>query len=113
MTDNLGARFKYIREKNGFTQKQVAEYLDVDQSYISKFEKGERQLNLSQLDDACILLGCSLEAMLNPDTPHGILRIAMRAKNISEKDLKTIATINRLVLNQQFMEQVLEEANEG
>ena len=35
----MGKRFSELRNGSGFTQSQLAEYLDVDQSYISKCEK--------------------------------------------------------------------------
>ena len=35
----IGKRFNELREGSRFTQSQIAEYLGVDQSYISKCEK--------------------------------------------------------------------------
>ncbi len=46
----LGARLKELRVKNSITQSQLAEYLGVDQSYISKFESGQRQLSVLSLE---------------------------------------------------------------
>ncbi len=46
MKGSVGERFSKLRIKNGFTQSQVAHYLEVDQSYISKYEKDERQASL-------------------------------------------------------------------
>ena len=46
----VGDRLKILRKDYGYTQKQIAEYLDIDQAYISRIEKGERTLNLSLLD---------------------------------------------------------------
>ena len=37
--DLVGKKFKVLREQCGFTQEQLAQYLNVDQSYISKCEK--------------------------------------------------------------------------
>ena len=45
-----GKRFSELRDRSGFTQSMVAEYLDVDQSYISKCEKGERQFSADILE---------------------------------------------------------------
>ena len=38
-------RLKQLREENNYSQEQVANYLEMDQSYISKIEKGKRNLN--------------------------------------------------------------------
>ncbi len=80
----------------------------MDQSYISKFEKGERQFNLDQLGKAGQLFGCSLEVMLNPDIPVETLPVAMRTSGILDEDLPIIALINKLALNQREMEKLLE-----
>lgn len=39
-------RLKYLREDNGYTQKQLAEYLLCDEAAYSEFETGERMLPL-------------------------------------------------------------------
>jgi transcriptional regulator with XRE-family HTH domain len=36
---------RIIREANGLTQQQLAELLDVDGSYISLMESGDRRIN--------------------------------------------------------------------
>jgi transcriptional regulator with XRE-family HTH domain len=36
------------REKSGLTQAQIAERLDKPQSFISKYERGERRLDLTE-----------------------------------------------------------------
>ncbi len=109
MTINLGERFRLLRTKAGFTQTQVARYLEVDQSYISKFEKGDRQLGMHQLNDACVLFGCSMETMNDPNFCIETLPVAARTDGVSDDDLKIIAVINKLALNQQFMETLLED----
>ena len=34
-------RFKFLRENSNLTQSQIAEFLNIDQSYISKLKKGK------------------------------------------------------------------------
>lgn len=36
---NIGMKIKKLRENANLTQKQIAEFLSVDQSLVSKFEK--------------------------------------------------------------------------
>ena len=38
----INVRIKELREKNGYTQKNIADFLSVDQSFVSKIENGER-----------------------------------------------------------------------
>lgn len=48
---NIGMKIKKLRENANLTQKQVADYLSIDQSLVSKFEKGERSINSDLLND--------------------------------------------------------------
>lgn len=107
-TQRLGNRFSELRNKCGFTQSMVAEYLGVDQSYISKCEKGERQFSVDILEKAAELFGCTIDYFVNESSEFTKMPIALRAKNITVEDLSTIAAINKIALNLRFMEGLLE-----
>lgn len=47
----LCGRLIEVRRKKGFTQEQVASRLGKPQSYISKYESGERRLDVIELID--------------------------------------------------------------
>lgn len=47
--DIFSMRLKWLREKKGLTQKEVAEYMGVSQQYYGRFEKGQAQPNLEAL----------------------------------------------------------------
>ena len=51
---------KEIRVEAGLRQVDLAEKLDVPQSMISKYEVGERRVDLLELRDICAVLGISL-----------------------------------------------------
>src|SRR6266545_52922 len=51
---------KDIRQKKGIRQVDLAEQLDVPQSFISKYESGDRQLDILELRRICELLGITL-----------------------------------------------------
>ena len=104
----VAQRFSELRSRSGFTQSVIAEYLDVDQSYISKCEKGERQFSVDILDKAAELFGCSMDYFVNESSEFVQMSIALRAKNITVEDLNTIAAINKIALNLRFMEGLLE-----
>lgn len=104
-------RFKELREKSGLTQAQLAQYLDIDQSYISKFEKNERQFGTDTLQKAADLFGCSLDCFIDQNVEHEAPVIALRANSVTIEDLETIASMNRLALNLRYMEKLLEGAN--
>jgi transcriptional regulator with XRE-family HTH domain len=50
-----------IRLEAGLRQKDLADHLNVDQTYVSRCERGERQLDLAELDDLCEAVGIPLE----------------------------------------------------
>ena len=45
----IGENIKALRDKMGFSQTSIARFLNVDQSLISKVEKGERTLSADML----------------------------------------------------------------
>lgn len=106
----IGKRFRNLREESGLTQEQIANYLNVDQSYISKCEKNERQFSADLLEKAGYLFGCSLDYFTNPENQYSPIPAVLRATNINSDDLDTIAIVNRISLNLRYMESLLEEA---
>ena len=104
----IAKRFSELRNRSGFTQSIIAEYLGVDQSYISKCEKGERQFSVDVLDKAAELFGCTIEYFVNESTEFTQMPIALRAKSVTLEDLKTISAMNKIALNLRFMEGLLE-----
>ena len=108
MTINLatiGAKVKFLREKANLTQKQLAEYLSVDQSLISKFENGERSINSDALNKLADLFCCTVE-LLNSENSIQEYSISFRTTNLTIDDMKILATINRIALNQLKMERL-------
>ena len=105
----IAKRFSELRDRSGFTQGIIAEYLGVDQSYISKCEKGERQFSVDVLDKASELFGCTIEYFVNESTEFTQMPIALRAKSVTLEDLNTISAMNKIALNLRFMENLLEE----
>ncbi|MEA3423986.1 MAG: helix-turn-helix transcriptional regulator [Bacillota bacterium] len=104
----VAKRFRELRKMNGFKQGVMAEYLDIDQSYISKCEKGERQFSVEILDKAAELFGCTMDYFVNESSEFEQMPIALRAKSVDTEDLYTIAAMNKIALNLRFMEGLLE-----
>jgi transcriptional regulator with XRE-family HTH domain len=57
----LQALLKGLRTKAGLRQVDLAEKLGQPQSFVSKFESGERRLDILELRQVCRILGISLE----------------------------------------------------
>jgi transcriptional regulator with XRE-family HTH domain len=57
----LQALLKSLRTKAGLRQVDLADKLGQPQSFVSKFESGERRLDILELRQVCKILGISLE----------------------------------------------------
>lgn len=104
----VAERFSGLRNRSGLTQSIMAEYLNVDQNFISKFEKGERQFSEGILEKVAELFGCSVEYFVNESIEFTQMPLALRTKNITIEDLNAIAAMNKIALNLKFMEGLLE-----
>ncbi len=103
----IGKRFSEMREKCGFTQSQVARYLQVDQSYISKCEKNERKFSIDILQKTANLFGCRVDDFTNEEINYSPLPTALRADSVEVEDLEAIAAVNKIALNLRYMEALL------
>jgi transcriptional regulator with XRE-family HTH domain len=60
-----------IREEAGLRQLDVATRLDQPQSFVSKYESGERRLDLLELEQVCNACGTELIAFVRRYTAVG------------------------------------------
>lgn len=88
-------RLKELRNQNKYTQKQVANYLDMDQSYLSKIESGERNINDVCFDKLCLLYKCSSDYLLGESDEYEIPKASFRADE--KVDLFAIAKMNQVM----------------
>ena len=58
--EKLAALLRSVRSEAGLTQSEVAERLELPQSFVSKYESGERRLDLVELKQICKALKISL-----------------------------------------------------
>jgi transcriptional regulator with XRE-family HTH domain len=60
----LAALLRQKRLDAGLQQTELADKLGVSQTWVSKYENGERRLDLVQLEAICEALGVSLSALV-------------------------------------------------
>lgn len=106
-------KLKTMREKAGLRQEQIAEYLGVTQTFISKVENGERNLTVDQLESVVNLYGYSLASFADMEQNAHPIRFAFRAQDVGQDDLRIIADIGKIAINSRFMAKTLEESNAG
>lgn len=102
---NVGRNIKSLREKSSLNQRQVAEFLDLDQSVVSKIEKGERNISASLVDMLANLFCCPVSYILYGNE-YLNCRVDYRSNLITKEDLEALSLINKLVLNQFEMDRI-------
>jgi len=60
----LCALLRQLRREAGLTQVQVAERLQMPQSFVSKYESGERRLDVVELRHVAAAIGTTLAAVV-------------------------------------------------
>jgi transcriptional regulator with XRE-family HTH domain len=61
----LCALLRVLRREAGLTQAEVAKRLDVPQSFVSKYESGERRLDVIELRHVAEAIGTTLESVVS------------------------------------------------
>ena len=102
----LGANIKSLREQAKVTQTQLAEFLSIDQSLISKIEKGERSISSDMLGDIATLFCYPLSKLMTEDEVKPTYHIAFRSTGINNDDLQALFVINKIALNQFKMDEL-------
>lgn len=101
----IGANIKKMRESVNLTQTHIANFLEVDQSFVSKIEKGERAVSTDTLEKLAILFCCPTSALLY-DEEVATYNFAFRTTALSKNDLSILSVINKLALNQLQMDKI-------
>ena len=107
--EKFNYRIKSLRKESKLTQEQMASYLDVDQSLVTKLENGTRNLNVDLIEKICNLFGCTDEYLLGESDEYIPLNFAFRSNNIQAEDLQSIAMINKIAINLRFMDDLLKD----
>lgn len=107
MANIIGNNIKTLRDGMGLSQTNIARFLDVDQSLISKVEKGERSLSADMLEKLACLFGVTVDAIECSIIEKSSLSFAFRASDLSAEDLDAMSAINRIALNSEYMAELL------
>jgi len=105
----IGERLKQLRTNAGLSQKNVSDYLQVDQSLVAKYESGTRTISSDMLDALATLFCCPLQTILSDTEIKETIGFAFRTNNLTTEDFIALAAINRIILNQMEMDELLEQ----
>lgn len=104
----MGKRLKELRKQYHYTQRDVADFLDVSQAQIAKVESDERNLKLTKLQKLCNLYNVEIEYILygegEPSEPHFV-------KDNKGISLETISRMNKICENLKEMRMLAEKHN--
>lgn len=105
----VGRNLKALREANGYTQEQVANFLGIGRSAYANYEAGERETPMEVMERASELFGCELALLFDEDEQavKNMLVCAFRADNLSVNDMKEVAAFKNIVLNYLKMERLM------
>ena len=106
-------KLKTMRENSGLRQGQIADYLGVTQTFVSKVENGERNLTVDQLEDLVNLYGYDLASFETMEREAPPIKFAFRAQDVDQNDLRAIADVGRIAINSRFMAEILGESRVG
>lgn len=109
MTNIIGKNVKALRESIGFTQANIATFLNVDQSMISKVEKGEKTLSIDMLEKLSCLFGVTVEEIEKDIIKEPSLLTKYKANELIIENMEAFSAINKIAMNVTFMDELLNE----
>lgn len=105
----IGRSIRLLRENAGFTQDSLARFMGIDQSTVSKIEKGERGLSTEMIDKLSALFAVDPEQITEGRAATPKLSLAFRGSELSTAEMEAVAAINRIALNSELVSTILEE----
>lgn len=105
--ETVGQNIRQFRERLGFTQASVADYLGIAREQISYYETATRPVSTDHLQKLADLFGVDAYDLLNPDGAQQQINLAFafRADQFTAEDLSSIAAFKRIVKNYRKMKQ--------
>ena len=108
----ISKTIKRLREESNFTQGQIAQYLNMDQSLFSRIESGSRNISVDNLEKLGDLFGVRIEDFSKEQLDSPKLNISFRSSSLTSEDLSTIAKINKIAMNLNMMHELLMDDND-
>ena len=110
-SNTIGKRLRTVRESTGFTQEQVAKYLDVKREIISYIETGARPVSTLMLRKLADLYGYKFSYFVDESVKEEGPQVSMafRVSDLSDSDLPIIAQVKKMALNLDSLYKLLGE----
>lgn len=97
---NFGQRLKQLRKEHGLTQTQLAEVIDVTQSSIYHYEKGNRKIPMSVLEKFAAFFEMSMSELIDvqPVTNEHTYIDEIKSYNLSENEIHDLMNYLRFII---------------
>lgn len=101
MQTTTGLVIKGLREKYGYTQEKVAEYLGIKREMISFYENEGREITLEILEKLSDLFGVELEVFFVDNVDEALAEVvfAYRKDDLDNNDMENMAAFGKIVKN--------------
>lgn len=98
---STGLIMKSLREKFGYVQEKVADFLGISRELVSMYETGEREVPIEMLEKLSDLFCVDTEAFFadNPEEAMAQVAFAFRKDEFDPQDLNEIASFGKIVKN--------------
>ncbi|MFE3871922.1 helix-turn-helix domain-containing protein [Flavobacterium sp. ZS1P70] len=101
MTNITGLIIKGLRDKYGYTQDKVADFLEIKREMISFYETGEREVPLEILEKLSDLFGVNLDVFFVDNVDEAVAEVvfAFRKNDFDNDDMEAMAAFGKIVKN--------------
>ena len=96
-----GLMMKSLREKFGYVQENVAEYLGISRELVSMYETGEREIPIEVLEKVSNLFCVEPDAFFAETSEEALAQVAFafRKEDMDASDLQEVAAFGKIVKN--------------
>lgn len=98
---NAGLIMKSFREKFGYVQERVADFLGISRELVSMYETGEREVPVDVLEKLADLFCIDPEVFFAETSEEAMAQVAFafRKDELDAEDLKEISAFGKIVKN--------------
>lgn len=104
----IGNRIRNLRIESKIDQDYLAEYLGISKEEVNQIENGNADIDEYIIDRISTLFCCPIDYILNGTGFEQRCSISFRTNNLDKEDLESLAAINKIVLNQIYMDRLME-----
>ena len=107
--ETVGQNIRLFRDRLGFSQANLADFLGIAREQISYYENGTRNVPLDYLQKLADLFGIDAYDLLETDSGQQQVNVALafRADDLTTQDLESMAAFRRVVNSYLKMQKAL------